>query len=281
VYFNTQDDKNGVAHNMSEFLTRGQWKPDTYNRLQFWMRVPQGIVVREDGGYNMHVANFVRLSTEKREQESTPDGEQGHYYYYFNIPDLPMWYHVEVDLNHPHHLRNEQTKEWGIVNSPFDESGHNMADSMTKFYIDLKQDDPKQPGKKVPLAKYPATFDFDSFEIAEIPADDNITQVYNVTAGYDPKKNLLSVNWSRSRDEDNVLHDLRWSLTDIRQSGWDKATPCPDGEGRKGLGGGGYNAMMYKTDQIPLRGKKEVYLAIKPQNSDQFRQIELSLVSAS
>ena len=226
-------------------------------------------------------APTVRLSTEKKDQESTPNGKQGHYYYYFNIPDLPIWYHVEVDLCHPHHLRNAQTKEWGIIKSPFGESGHNMADSLTKFYVDLKQDDPKQPGKKVPLKKYPALFDFDSFEILEIPKEDNIEQVYNVTAGYDPKKNLLSVNWSRNRDEEKVLHDIRWSLTDIRKSGWGKAKPCPDGKGLKGLGGGGYNAMMYKTDEIALQGKKKVYLAIKPQNSKKFRQLVLSLVSAS
>jgi hypothetical protein len=91
-------------------------------------------------------------------------------------------------------------------------------------------------------------------------------------------ENRLILTWARHKDENAVKHEVRYAFSNIHEIGWDKATRTPSGIITP-PGFQGYNGMVYTTTALPLTGKPKVYLAIKPENSAVFSQIELSLLA--
>jgi hypothetical protein len=124
----------------------------------------------------------------------------------------------------------------------------------------------------------PANFYFDDFEFYKAPKNENIKQIYSLNAVYIKSTNRLLVGWMRDKNENKINHEIRYSFNDIRTNGWESAIPAPKGL-ISPLGWGGHNGMEYRTRDINMSDNSTVYIAIKPQNSNKFRQIEVPLNS--
>ena len=93
---------------------------------------------------------------------------------------------------------------------------------------------------------------------------------------YDPSNNRLYVNWNRDKGENDTLHEVRYSFQDIHSIGWDAATTAPNGTITP-TGFQGYNAMWYDNNTISMGANTSIFVAVKPQNSNLFKQIQLDL----
>jgi hypothetical protein len=120
----------------------------------------------------------------------------------------------------------------------------------------------------------------DGFELYQETNPENIDQVRSIHAVYVPNTNEVRVGWGRRKDQETVKHDVRYAFSDIYSTGWAAATPAP---GRTIIppDTGGYNGMSWSTTSLNLSGKTTLYVAIKPQNSSQFRQIAIPLTSGT
>jgi hypothetical protein len=98
-----------------------------------------------------------------------------------------------------------------------------------------------------------------------------------IGATYVPSEQQLILTWSRNKNENNVRHEVRYAFENIHRIGWDKATPAPGGT-IVPPGFQGYNGMVYITTDIALKGRKVIFLAIRPANTTRFSQIELPIL---
>ena len=90
---------------------------------------------------------------------------------------------------------------------------------------------------------------------------------------------MIFVGWNRNKDENSVKHEVRYAFQDIYNVGWNAATPAPGGIVTP-PGWQGYNGMDWSTQSIDMSSEDLIYIAIKPQNSSQFRQIAIPLSSS-
>ena len=249
-------------HFMREYIENPrEWKINTYNRMRFWIKVPEGISKADGGRANMHVGTYIRSSSgDKDSAESGGD----HFYHYYNIPYTGEWHQIIVDP-HPNHRRGaEGGLDEGVLEYPTGERGMNYFDLLTRFYVDMRHE----------LPRVPADFYFDHFEIYKEKERDNIEQVYSVHGTYVPSRNEIIAGWMRNKDDNEILHEVRYAFFDIHNGGWNNAIPHGAVKAR---GAQGWNAMEWSTRTIDLRNHDAVYVAIKPENSNLFRQIKIPL----
>src|SRR6267142_4459968 len=109
---------------------------------------------------------------------------------------------------------------------------------------------------------------------------ENDAQVFSLTGSYRASDNRLIVTWNRAKNDNTIKQEVRYSFTDIHQSGWAAATAAPNGVITP-PGWQGYNGMTYDISSLPLSGHSVVYIAIKPQNSNLFTEIAIPLGSGS
>src|SRR5262249_35265912 len=137
-------------------------------------------------------------------------------------------------------------------------------DALTRFYIDDTGD------------PHTGTYLVDDVQFYQETAAEDDAQVFALTGTYDGPRNEVIVTWNRAKDDNGIAHEVRYSFSDIHQSGWSAAPPA-----RGGLitppGWQGYNGMVYDTTALPLSGHTTLYVAIKPQNSSTFTQIAIPL----
>jgi hypothetical protein len=269
-------------HFMHEFVKDpAAYKLNTYNRLKFWILVPPGIDFVTDGDNTFQFGTFVRCSgCDITSQESGGN----HYYHNLNLGYTGAWHQVIIDT-HPSHQRGaEGFIEWG--NQPYptcstaatpggmllgggssaDCGTFNAFDANTQFYIDSGY-------TNIPSG---SNFYIDSFELYQEMNDENVDQIYSLNGVYVPGSNTIRLGWNRRKDEDpSIAYEVRYSSTDVFKSGWDAATPAPSGTVTSA--GGAYNTMFYVTDQINVTGLSQIYMAIKPTNSNKFRQIVIPI----
>jgi hypothetical protein len=267
VYLQFFPNDGSVWRNMGEFTQpSSSWQMNTYNRMRFWMKVPQGVTKAGGGRPDLQIGTFIRSS--KGSLYSAEDGG-GHWYHHFDIGYTGEWHQVILDT-HPNHQRGGSGgTEWGNQEYPTGEAGFNYFDALTRFYIDWQ-------GK---LPSYPANFYFDGFELYRETRPENINQIYSLHGVYVPSTNEVSVGWMRNKDENTINHEVRYAFQDIYQIGWASATLAPNGVIQP-PGWQGYNGMEWSTRSINVSNKSTIYIAIKPQNSSLFRQIAIP-VSAS
>ena len=86
----------------------------------------------------------------------------------------------------------------------------------------------------------------------------------------------MILTWSRRKDEPQREHEVRYAFQNIHQLGWDQAMVAPGGLVRP-PGDGGYNGMLYRNGDLPLDGKRMLYLGIKPVGAELFCQMALPL----
>jgi hypothetical protein len=251
-----------------------QWQFNTYNYLSFWIQLPANEPDWTTGGDgNFNVGTYVKQVTNA---DPTSDETGGNHYYHNLI--LPTgvggaWTHVILGM-HPDHVRGGGIADPGVLTYPTtaafggdDPAGtYNYFDALSRFYI---EDD----SENVPL---PAVFHVDDVQFLRDPYQENDAQAYQVTSTYQASTNRLVLTWMHKLGEDSVNQEVRYSFTDIHQTGWAAATPAPNGIVTP-PGSGGYNGMIYDNSALPLAGHSVVYIAIKPQNSSVFTQVAVPL----
>lgn len=245
-----------------------QWQFNTFNRLSFWVKCPRNAPpLMENGQENVQVGTYVKriASADRRSDESGGD----HGYHLFNLAPTGTWTRLVMNM-HPSHFRGQPGgKERGDQPHPTKEPEYNYFDTLTRLYIDVTRGKP---------TSYPVVYHLDEFEFYREPHEENDQQVYSIAATYVQGTNELILTWSRRKDEDRTEHEVRYAFQDLHQIGWDRATPAPNGLVRS-LGDGGYNGMLYRNTSLLLKGKREVYLGIKPKNARLFSQIALPLLA--
>lgn len=252
---------NGVA-NMHEYVQPpDKWRTDYFNRMQFWIKVPPGQTPRDKGKASANLGTYCRKSDgNRRDQE---DGG-GHWYHNFNLEDVgPHWYQLLLDT-HPNHRRgaNGQT-EHGDQEYVTGEPGvWNYFDALTRFYLNVDRTNP-----------IPSTWRLDNFRLYRETADEEIDKVYSLNGIHIADEQRTIVKWMRHKNENYVNHEVCYSHEDIHEHGWDSAIPAPGGL-CKPLGWQGYNGMEYETTEI-VPQCENLYIGIKPENSNRFRQIIL------
>ena len=241
----------------------GTWRWNTYNRLSFWVQVPtSNRPMDRSGRETMQVGTFVKR-TEGQDAHSDETGG-GHWYHHINLAATGTWTKVVLNM-HPHHLRGASgSTEHGDRPHPTNEPQYNCFDTLTRLYIEAIGEP----------SSYPAVFRLDDFQFYQEVHDEADEQVYSIAATYVPAERRVILTWSRNKNENDVPHEVRYAFESIHLIGWDRATPAPGGMVAP-PGFQGYNGMVYMTTDIPLEGKRAVYLAIRPANTARFSQVEL------
>jgi hypothetical protein len=262
VYFHFYPYTNGWDFMHQHTLTK-PWKFNTYNRLKFWVKLPPGINRVGGGKQNTTFGTYYRKS-DGNVQSAESGGN--HPYHFYDLESTDEWHQIIVDT-HPNHIRGVTgSREHGNRSHPTKEENFNYFDSITRFYFDMDGNAPNRP----------ADFYFDDFELYTANPNENIEQVYSLHGVYNKKSNQIIVGWMRDKNQNAIKHEVRYAFSDIYDSGWDLALKAPAGIITPS-GWGGHNGMNYRTNKILLQDHNVLYLAIKPENSDKFRQIEIPL----
>jgi PKD repeat protein len=260
------------------------WQYNTYNRMSFWIYLsPNQPWYAAGANANIEIGTYVKQLTNS---DPTSDEYGGnHYYHMLNVPAVGAWTQVILNM-HPDHLRGDPgSTDPGVVpypsaagfvnNSGLANGGDDSAstydyfDALTRFYI----------GTYSPPSGYSSDYWVNNIQFFNEPYQENDAQVYSLTGTYTAASNQLIVTWNRDKADVNVSDEVRYSFTDIHQTGWAAATAAPNGLVTPTAGSGPYNTMIYNTSALPLVGHSVVYIAIKPQNSDLFTEIEVPLGS--
>lgn len=243
------------------------YQRDRYNRMRFWVKVPSVHTPSTIGQTNFHVGTYYRATSGDR---GSAESGGNHFYHYYNLPYMEgSWHQVIVDT-HPSHIRGDKgANETGNKEYPTGEAGYNYFDLMTRFYFQVKS----------APSSYPAEYYFDNVEFYHDPNPENIDQIYSIHGSYSSANNKVLVGWLRDKDENSVNHEVRYAFNDIHSIGWDNAQAAPSGTVSP-PGWQGYNGMQYQTSNITMADNEFIYIAIKPQNSNLFRQIIIPLSDA-
>ena len=264
VYLNFYPYENYQWDYLNEQTLSGIWTNNTFNRLKFWVKLPEGVTMVGGGRKNTTFGTYIRSSDGDRK---SAESGGGHFYHNFDLESSNTWQQVIIDM-HPDHERGANgSVEQEFIPYRTGEEGFNYFDSMTRFYFEIDGG----------LPNYPAAFMFDDFELYFDKNDENVEQIYSVTGHYKNESNELALNWRRRKDEGTITHEVRYSFDDIHNIGWDNAIPAPNGVVTP-PNKFSYNGMSYKTDQIEFLANENIYLAIKPSNSNRFRQINIPKV---
>jgi hypothetical protein len=251
---------------MRRFVTNpSSWQTGRVNRMRFWIKVPPGPGTPSGGNHNFEIGTYVRCST----CGGAEDGGS-HFYHFYNFGSTGEWEQVIVDTHPDHERGGNGSSELPDQLHPTGESAYTYFDLITRFYLDFE-------GQQFNM---PATFYLDGFELYTETRPENVAQVRSLHAVYVPQTNEVRVGWTRHKGEDNVRHEVRYSFSDIHSGGWNNATAAPSGVVTP-PSSGGYNGMVWRSTALNLSGRSQVYIAIKPQNSNLFRQIRVPLAATS
>jgi hypothetical protein len=261
-------------HFMREYVQPpSAWQLDTFNRMRLWVRFPSNVgagLAVPTGQYNLSVGTYVMKSTADGSQ---PEDGGGHFYHNFDIPYTGAWHQIIVDMHPTHRRGDDPSFEWGTSAYYIThETGFNYFDALNRFYFDLQGDLPNGPP--------PADFYFDGFELYQDTNPENVNQIYSLNAAYVASSNTVVMGWNRRKDEQAVAHEVRYAFSDIYALGYGNASVAPNSP-VKGGPDGVYNQMKYSTTAINVAGHTTLYMAIKPQNSNLFRQIVIPLTPSS
>lgn len=242
------------------------WPMGKINRMRFWIKMPNGLSLSPTGNHNFEFGTYIRsIAT----AENVAESDNHHHYHFFDFKSTGEWEQVIVDT-HPDHIRGAVgDTEWPDQIYPYAD-GNTYFDLMTRFYLDFPYATPAPP----------VDFYMDGFELYSDSRAENVAQVRSIHSVYIPRTNELAIGWGRAKNEDSVKHEVRYSFSDIYATGWNAATVPPNGTITP-TGNGGYNTMSWSSTSLPLSGKSKVFVAIKPQNSSLFRQIEVPIAAPS
>lgn len=242
------------------------WEFNTYTRMRFWIWSPEGEAFPTDGQDNAYVGTYV-----KRVRDPDPSSDETggfHGYHGMSLPHLGAWTLVVLNT-HPSHTRGVPgATEEGNRLHPTGEAEYNYYDALTRFYINTWGINP---------ARLPVDYRLDEIEFCTAPAPENDDQIYTITATYVASSNRLVITWQRNKDENDLVHEVRYAFDSVHAIGWDSATPAPGGSITP-PGFQGYNGMTYETAALDLSGRDRIFVAIRPMGAALFSEIELPLI---
>jgi RNA polymerase sigma factor (sigma-70 family) len=239
------------------------WRFDAYDHLRFWIKNPPSAQPHAtNGGANMNVCCYIKPARAADGPNTSTDAVG--YHHRMNVPSIGCW--TQVVLNARPHLRLTGAAEPGrLTPHPTGEAGINYFDALSGLFIEDRQ---------APKA-YPADYRLDEMDFYRAETE-NDAQVFSITATHIPEQNRIILTWSRPEEEDAVSHEVRFAFSDVHRLGWRNAQPAPGGV-VKPPGKGANNGMVFDTTALPLAGRSEIFLAIKPHNADVFSQIVVRL----
>lgn len=238
------------------------WVFNKNNRLKFWVKVPPGLNL----SYPNHNVEFGTYIRDLNTSWGLAESNNQHYYHYLDLRSHGQWEQVIIDT-HPDHQRGNSGNTEVADNPQAAVAGYNYFDMLTRFYF------------HVPYAAVPGNYMIDGVEFYQETNPENTAQVRSIHAAYIPSTGAVEVGWTRPKNQDGVAHEVRYSFSSIHSIGWANAT-VPSNSVVADQGSGGYNGMRWVSSGINFTGKGVVYIAIKPQNSTQFRQIAVPLSAA-
>ncbi len=248
--------------------TLDTWENGKYNRMSFYMVVPDNHYPNPNGGIqSLAVGTYHRATTAP---VSVNETGANHYYHHFRTRGTNgRWMKFIVDM-HPNYKRDGTPGgvEIGEVADPTEE-GLRYFDAMTRFYIDF--------GYRVYDETIPNTYKVDRFAIYEETRTENESQVYSIAGFFDPANNRIYVSWNRNKEENSLIHDVYYAYSDIHELGIANASLAPNGAVSP-PDVGGYNSMSYETTAINVGQNSTIFVAIKPRNSSLFKQIQLDCI---
>ena len=237
------------------------WQKDKYNRIEFYVFVDKNIKTVDLGSKNFSIGTYVRRINGLR--TNAEDGGH-HFYHRYRIPYTGYWHKIVWDM-HPHHDRGASGDlEHGNQAYPTEESGHNYFDALTRFYV---------AADIATGYTGPSEWKLDGFRVYKEPYEENEEQVYSVSGVYVANQDKLIVTWNRNKDENDIDHEVRYSFSNIHELGWNNATSTGGAFDTKGYRG--YNNVHWEKTGIDMSGHSDIYVAIKPVNSDLFKQIKI------
>ena len=255
---------NGHTVNMWEFV-EDTYTFDYYNRMRIWIKIAEGVTKLPDGKKNTAIGTYVR------KQDADPLDQEdggGHYYHEFNLQYTGEWHQLLWDF-HPHARRGDSGGlDRGVLEYPTTTgAGWNAFDALNRWYIDINWRPPDP---------YPGVYYIDHIELFHDPNPENVLQIYSLHGTFVPSTNMLYVGWSRYKPEGTIDHEVRYAFSSVHSLGWANATPAPNGIVSP-LGQGGYNGMEYETNLINVGTNDIIFVAIKPENSSDIREIRIPL----
>lgn len=245
-------------------FVNGTWINNTYNRLRFWIKLPIGTDMFGSGSRNFNFGTYTRCSTCSMQ---SAESSNGHWYHFADLPFTGEWHQIIIDMRPDHQRSYPGDHEHGVVEHPTGEAEYNYFDLLTRFYMDF-------PYSSWPL---PATFYLDGFEFYRESNVENDAQVSTINGVYVLSNNAFRLGWQRNKNDITINHEVRYAFSDIHLSGWNAATPAPNGVVAPLNTAKGYNGMEYSTMSIDTLGMPIVYFAVKPQNSSLFKQIAIPI----
>lgn len=261
-----------------EAIKSGTWEFNTYNRLRVWIKFPKIFVNTISGDTNMHFGTYVRgIDGDTSDSES---GGGGHYYHYMNIVPTEQWHQVIIDWHPQHQRQNDPSEEWDDIQYPIKtdaSSSYNYFDLMTRFYFQFKPEGYQ-------FDTYPIMVDLAGVEIYEEQRPESVLHIASLNGVYDNSEsnNMLHIGWSRIKADDTTTFDVRYAFDDIWLSGWDAATPAPDGTANAPKGSGTYARCSYDNGTIAMGSNSKIYVAVKRTGdaNSEMRQIIIPLTAA-
>ena len=236
------------------------WPLNRINRLRFWVKLPAGYSLSHPN-HNFEFGTYTRSTST---DDNVAESGNGHFYHYLDLRSHGQWEQVIIDTHPDHQRGNSGNVE--VVDSPNSQSGYTYFDLMTRFYLD-------KPSRAVPGDIY-----MDGFEFYQETNPENTAQIRSLHAAYIPSTNGIEVGWTRPKNQSGVRYEVRYAFSSVRSLGWANATVAPNGT-VKDEGDGGYNGMRWTSTGIDVAGRNSVFIAVKPQNSSSFRQIEVQLTN--
>ena len=243
-------------------FAKSTYELDTYNRLRFWLKMPSGALSRSsNGSANLHFGTYVRSTTGS---QSTQNAGGNHWYHYQDVDATGEWHQFIIDWHPNHSVGSNGATEQGERQYPTSEAGHNYFDALTRVYVDITSGSVTN-----------ADFYFDGSEFYYDPNPENVAQIYSLNGVYVPSTNEINVGWMREKTDNAVVFDIRYAFTSFHANGgWTHGTAAPSGTAAaKDIGG--YNGIEYVNRTINVSGYDAIYIAIKPQGSELFREIRI------
>lgn len=245
----------------------GTWETNRYNRFVFYIKPPAAATLADAGLSNFSVGTYYASQAAGGPTSSNAEAGGGnHGYHRFNL--LPgVWNRVVLDHN-PTHIRGaDGNAEQPLQEYPIaaDAGSYNYFDLLTRLYFSF--------GRGYVFAHGQAWY-FDRFEFFQETRPEALDSIYGFAAAYDPGRNLVSLSWNRHKEQNDETYEIRYAFSDIHDIGFDKATWLAD---KTRDNWGGYNLMLYQTDQLDLGGHNVIYLAVRTVGESVFHQIALDL----
>lgn len=258
--------------------TPSSWVMNRYNRLTFWMRLPDVVVPLADGSGNF------QIGTQVRDYADDPGLQHSYAWHGYHIFDLDSmgglnFIKVVMDSHPTHRVNSYPTIEWGdqfhlgnygagnpgdtaptLISIP--DTTHCYMDQNNAWYMDFPYyfspyQNPNSPYGEV-------DFYVGGFVFSENTAEDH-DHIYSMWIGYRTSTNRTHVGFSRRKDDYTTHYEVRYQFdTPITAANFASATiPSNHDVPPTTAGGVSENCLSWESTVPDWTGKTTIYVGIK------------------